>query len=160
MLLSLYGLHGYMTDLAPDKNIILSFTIFAPYAWITGQIWMCIAFTKGYGGGIRSFLSMDIFVILDRLNTFIYTLHPFILLYLIFCIRKPLYHSMVTMWMMYVFIMFLSIICSFFFYLFLQAPFTFIFKSLFLKSDSNENENGKNHRQLQTMGRDHTIQEC
>ncbi|XP_023237672.1 O-acyltransferase like protein-like [Centruroides sculpturatus] len=160
MLLSVYGLHGYMTDLSPDRNIIVFFTILAPYAWIIGQIWMCIAFTKGYGGGIRNFLSMDIFVILDRLNTFIYTLHPFILIYLIVCFRKPLHHSMVTMWMLYVFVMFLSIIFSFLFYVFLQAPFNFMFKNLFFKSNSNENENEKNERQLQTMGRDHTIREC
>ncbi|XP_023214798.1 nose resistant to fluoxetine protein 6-like [Centruroides sculpturatus] len=141
-------MNAFITDPSPNNNIILLFTIFSPYAWIIGQTWMCIDFTKGNGGKIRKFLSMDFFVILDRLNVAIYILHPLTLIYVIACTTKPFDLSMLTLCMLHVFVMFLSIIFSFLFYLFLETPFKSIVNNLFFKFDSNKTKSMKNQYQL------------
>ncbi|XP_067126939.1 nose resistant to fluoxetine protein 6-like [Centruroides vittatus] len=158
LLLTTFGIHGNMNTVSPNENSIMLYKIFAPYVWIVAQIWVCIAFTKGHGGIVKSFLSSDIFVRFDCLNVSLYVVHFFFIFYIITTIRKPFYLSMLTLWMAFIFVMFVSMIASFIFYLFLEAPFNAMFKNVFYKTNSNETSLHKNECQLQTINK--LNQEC
>ncbi|XP_023244027.1 uncharacterized protein LOC111642003 [Centruroides sculpturatus] len=151
MLFSIYGLHGYITEVSQNESIVLLFRAFSTYLWLTGQIWMCISFTNGSGGAVKRFLSHDVFLILGRLNVSLYIVHIFIIVYIITCTRKPFYLSIMTLRMLNIFITLISIVASFVLYLFLEAPFNSIFKMIFHKRNSKETLTQTNNYQLQTM---------
>ncbi|XP_067123885.1 nose resistant to fluoxetine protein 6-like [Centruroides vittatus] len=151
MLFSIYGLHGYTKDISPNENIVLLFRVFSTYLWLTGQIWMCIAFTNRGGGAVKRFLSHNVFLILDRLNVSLYIVHVSIIIYIIACSKKPFYLSIVTLRMLYLFSTLFSIVASFVLYLFVEAPFNAIFKMIFHKSNSRKTLTQTNNCQLHTM---------
>lgn len=139
MALAIFGLHSYINDESPNEKIILLQKSLAPFAWTIGLAWLCVAFSKGDGGALNWFLSLNIFVILDRLTIWIYVVHPPIILYIYGQLRNTFPLTQTNLWMVYSFTMFLSLITSFLFYIFIQSPFI-AFEKMFQSKSHNLKE--------------------
>ncbi|XP_067128665.1 nose resistant to fluoxetine protein 6-like [Centruroides vittatus] len=111
--------------------------------WVIGLSWTCVACITGYGGVVNRFLSMKVFTILDRLNVWVYVLHPVITLYIYAQLRKATTFNEINLWMLFTLVLFLSLIVSFFYYIFIQAPLDFVALKL-LRSRSEKKASVEN----------------
>lgn len=138
--LMLFALHNYRTDVAPNEMIILTHQVLSSIAWIAMISWVTVACISGYGGMLNKFFSLDAFIVLDRLTIWIYLLHPLILFYIFGKVRSPQPMTEINLWLFYLLVMFLSIITSIIFYIFLDIPLRYLFhKLLSRKSIQNTN---------------------
>ncbi|XP_023222633.1 nose resistant to fluoxetine protein 6-like [Centruroides sculpturatus] len=85
-----FGLHSYVTDPYPNQIPLRIHQILSPFLWIASIIWILVACYTGHGGILNKFLSLDAFVILDRLVAWMYILNSVIILYVIGEIRSPI----------------------------------------------------------------------
>ncbi|XP_023237682.1 nose resistant to fluoxetine protein 6-like [Centruroides sculpturatus] len=143
LMCSTFGLHKQITEVSPNKSLILIHRALSPFIWIIGLSWICVACITGYGGVVNRFLSMKVFTILDRLNIWIYVLHPLVILYIYAQLRKGAMMTELNMWMLFTLVLFLSVIVSFFYYIFIQAPLDFLALKL-LRSNSKKRASVKN----------------
>ncbi|XP_023218910.1 nose resistant to fluoxetine protein 6-like [Centruroides sculpturatus] len=134
-----FGLHNYRTVAAPNESIIFAHQILSPIAWIVVTAWICVACLSGNGGVVNKFLSLEFFVVMDRLTLWIYLLHPVFILYLFGEFRSPQPFTEINLWMTFLLVMLLSVIASIFCYIFLQIPFTFILFKVVLLKNSRRN---------------------
>ncbi|XP_023237674.1 nose resistant to fluoxetine protein 6-like [Centruroides sculpturatus] len=104
--------------------------IFSSYAWTIGNVWLCVACISGYGGIIHQFLSLKIFVVLDRLNLWIYLLHSLCIFYIYSYTRSNIIFTELNLWIIFIFVMSLTLIASTMFYVFLETPLNFLFLKL------------------------------
>ncbi|XP_067133917.1 uncharacterized protein [Centruroides vittatus] len=150
--LVLFGLHNYRNDPSPNESIILAHQILSPIAWMLVTAWICVACLSGYGGVVNKFLSMDFFVIMDRLTIWIYLVHPAFILYLFGEFRSPHRFTQISLCMTFLLVMALSIIASVFCYVFLQIPFTYFVSKIFMSGNSKKNVSNDNENQkMQTF---------
>ncbi|XP_067124314.1 nose resistant to fluoxetine protein 6-like [Centruroides vittatus] len=149
LMYSTFGLHKQITEVSPNKSYVFIHKALSSFIWIIGLSWTCVACITGYGGIVNRFLSMKVFTILDRLNVWIYVLHPLIILYIYAQLRKATMFTELNLWMLFTLVLFLSLIVSFFYYIFIQAPLDFLALKL-LCSSSKKKESVENC-QLKTI---------
>ncbi|XP_023220556.1 nose resistant to fluoxetine protein 6-like isoform X2 [Centruroides sculpturatus] len=137
--LALFGLHNYRLDPSPNVSIILAHQILSPFAWTAITAWICIACISGYGGFLNKFLSSEFFVVMDRLTVWIYILHPLSILYIYGEKRSHQVFREIYLWMLYIMVMFISIIVSVFCYTFLQIPISNTVIKMFSPENSKKN---------------------
>ncbi|XP_067128664.1 nose resistant to fluoxetine protein 6-like [Centruroides vittatus] len=97
LMYSTFGLHKQITEVSPNKSLIFIHSALSPFIWIIGLSWTCVACITGYGGVVNRFLSMKVFTILDRLNVWVYVLHPVITLYIYAQLRKATTFTVINM---------------------------------------------------------------
>ncbi|XP_067119325.1 nose resistant to fluoxetine protein 6-like [Centruroides vittatus] len=85
-----FGISYYVTALSVDEILPILHRCFAPLLWTIGIAWVCVACMTGYGGVVNWFLSLKIFVVLDRLDIWIYLFHPLVILYVYGSLRKAM----------------------------------------------------------------------
>ncbi|XP_067135120.1 O-acyltransferase like protein-like [Centruroides vittatus] len=136
-----FGLHSSKTDFFPNESIIMAHQLLSPIAWTAITAWICVACISGYGGVVNKFLSFDFFVVMDRLGFWIYLMHPVVYLYVFGKIRSPYSVTDISLWMLFLLVMFLSTIGAVFCYMFLEIPVSYFlrecaFKKIYKKKDA------------------------
>ncbi|XP_067132754.1 nose resistant to fluoxetine protein 6-like [Centruroides vittatus] len=137
LMYSTFGLHKQITEVSPNKSFVFIHKALSPFMLIIGLSWTCVACITGHGGVVNRFLSMKVFTIFDRLNAWVYTLHFLIILYIYAQLRKATTFTELNLWMLFAVVLFLSLIVSFFYYIFIQAPVDFLAAKL-LRSSSRK----------------------
>ncbi|XP_067132752.1 nose resistant to fluoxetine protein 6-like [Centruroides vittatus] len=137
LMYSIFGLHKQITEVSPNKSFIFIHKVLSPFMCIIGLSWTCVACITGHGGVVNRFLSMKVFTIFDRLNAWVYVLHPLIILYIYAQLRKATTVTELNLWMLFALVLFLSLLVSFLCYVFIQAPPYFLASKL-LRSRSRE----------------------
>ncbi|XP_023241099.1 nose resistant to fluoxetine protein 6-like [Centruroides sculpturatus] len=122
MTLSIFGAHSYKKNIMANENIIIAFQCISPFAWTVGLAWLTVACVTGHGGTVNRLLSLRIFVVLNSLNVWIYLLHGLIICYGAGSMRKATGLLQFNMWMIYSFVMFLSLIAALFYFVFFESP--------------------------------------
>lgn len=138
MIMSTFGIRYYAKFVSNEEITLLIFESLAPFIWIIGMTWICIACTTGNGGLISKFLSLRIFMIVDRLVIWIYLFHVVIIVYVIGEVRTPIEITGLNLWMLFSFVMILTLIGSFIIYVLIDSPFTLLSSNCFQKITSKE----------------------
>ncbi|XP_023224005.1 nose resistant to fluoxetine protein 6-like [Centruroides sculpturatus] len=147
--LSIFSLFKLKNEDSPNENYLIAFQSFAPLAWTLGLSWICVACITGYGGMINRFFSSDVFVILDHLNIWIYLIHAPVIFYISANIRNSIVLTKMNLWMIFFFVLFLTVITSMVFYVFIESPINNLLSKLLKILSSkkvvfnNKNENKK-----------------
>ncbi|XP_067129263.1 nose resistant to fluoxetine protein 6-like [Centruroides vittatus] len=128
--LSIFSVFKLKNEDSPNENYLIAFQSFAPLAWTLGLSWICVACITGYGGMVNRFLSLDVFVILDHLNIWIYVIHAPVIFYISANIRNSIVLTKMNMWMIFFFVLFLTLITSVVFYVFIESPINNVLSKL------------------------------
>lgn len=131
MSFTIFGLHNCLKNYVECGNLIIVHRILSPYFWTVGIAWVCVACITGYGGALNWFLSLKFFVIFDRLNIFVYLLHPIILAYIYVQRRDGIFISEMNLWMIYTFVICFTLIASFLFSIMVASPLNLLVEKLF-----------------------------
>ncbi|XP_023241100.1 nose resistant to fluoxetine protein 6-like [Centruroides sculpturatus] len=137
MTLSIFGVHSYKKNIMANENIIIAFQCIAPFAWTLGLAWLTVACVTGHGGTLNRVLSLRIFVVLNSLYVWIYLLHGLIIYYVVCSMRKATGVLQFNMWLLYSFVMFLSLIAALFFFVFFESPLNSLL-SIVLRSRTSQ----------------------
>ncbi|XP_067126913.1 nose resistant to fluoxetine protein 6-like [Centruroides vittatus] len=122
IMLAIFGLHGYKRETSPNNTVVnLHFTL-SPFAITVATTWISVACITGYGGICNRVFSLRIFCTLDKLIIWIYMLHVPVLMYIYYDLRKGLYASAITLWMLFLMVMCVSLIASLLMHLFVETP--------------------------------------
>ncbi|XP_023224260.1 nose resistant to fluoxetine protein 6-like [Centruroides sculpturatus] len=134
-----------------NENIIIAFQCIAPFAWTVGFAWLTVACVSRNGGTLNRLLSLRIFVVLNSLNVWIYLLHLLIICYVICSMRKATGVLQFNMWMIYSFVMFLSLIAALFFFVFFESPLSSLLSNVLRNKTSQETvTSNQNITEMQT----------
>ncbi|XP_067129262.1 nose resistant to fluoxetine protein 6-like [Centruroides vittatus] len=128
--------YPYINQINVDHKDMMILQSVLPFLWALGIAWVCVVCTTGYGGIVNRFLSLKPFVILNRLIVWIYILHVLVILYIFGKARKAQMISDLDLWMVFSFVMFLTLIASFLFYTFIEAPVSYLISKMFALSTS------------------------
>ncbi|XP_023229905.1 O-acyltransferase like protein-like isoform X1 [Centruroides sculpturatus] len=121
-MLAIFGLHDYKRETLPNDTIVYLHHTLSPFAFTVATAWISVACITGYGGICNRIFSLRIFCVLDKLIIWIYMLHPLVLMYIYGHLRKGLYASAITMWMLFLMVMCLTLIVSLLMHLFVETP--------------------------------------
>ncbi|XP_023241101.1 nose resistant to fluoxetine protein 6-like [Centruroides sculpturatus] len=138
MTLSIFGVHSYKKNIMANENIIIAFQCIAPFAWTVGLAWLTVACVTGHGGTVNRLLSLRIFVVLNSLYVWIYLLHGLIIYYVVCSMRQATGVLQFNMWMVYSFVMFLSLIAALFFFVFFESPLSSLLSNVLRNRTSQE----------------------
>ncbi|XP_067126943.1 nose resistant to fluoxetine protein 6-like [Centruroides vittatus] len=128
MTLVIFGLHGYMKDIFPNETILYLHQMLSPFAWTISTAWICIACVTGHGGIVNRFFSLKIFRILDRLIIWMYLLHIPVMYFICGQLRQPFPATMTNAWMIFSYVMALTLIASILMYAFVETPLIYLFQ--------------------------------
>ncbi|XP_067126655.1 uncharacterized protein [Centruroides vittatus] len=117
---SYFGLYYYMNDIPTNDSVIIVYHSLYRLITCVALSLFCICCFYGYAGIFKRFFSYNVFVILDRINVWVYLLHYEVIQYVLGKTRNPIPVNGVNMWMFYTFVLVLSIVLSLLFYIFLQ----------------------------------------
>ncbi|XP_023224006.1 uncharacterized protein LOC111625176 [Centruroides sculpturatus] len=148
--LSIFSISIVKNNISLDENILLAYQCLAPFAWTLGLSWVCLACINGHGGIINRFLSLEIFVIMNHLNIWIYIIHIEIIFCMFASLRNSLIINELNLMMLFTFVMLLTLILSPVFYVFIESPMNNLVSKLLEKLPSNYVGHNKNEIKLKT----------
>ncbi|XP_023242504.1 O-acyltransferase like protein-like [Centruroides sculpturatus] len=126
IMLAIFGLHGYKRETSPNDTIVYLHHTLSPFAFTVVTAWISVACITGYGGICNRIFSLRIFCMLDKLIIWIYMLHILVLMYIYSHLRKGLYASAITLWMLFLMVMCLTLIASLLMHLFVETPLNYL----------------------------------
>ncbi|XP_023242505.1 nose resistant to fluoxetine protein 6-like [Centruroides sculpturatus] len=126
IILAIFGLHGYKRETSPNDTIVYLYHTLSPFAFTVATAWVSVACITGYGGICNRIFSLRIFCMLDKLIMWIYLLHVLVIMYIYGHLRKGLYVSATTMWMLFLMVICLTFIASLLMHLFVETPLNYL----------------------------------
>ncbi|XP_023229931.1 O-acyltransferase like protein-like [Centruroides sculpturatus] len=130
IMLAIFGLHGYKRETSPNDTIVYLHHTLSPFAFTVATTWISVACITGYGGIYNRIFSLRIFCMLDKLIIWIYMLHILVLMYIHNHLRKGLYASAITLWMLFLMVMCLTLIASLLMHLFVETPLNYLINKI------------------------------
>ncbi|XP_023217237.1 nose resistant to fluoxetine protein 6-like [Centruroides sculpturatus] len=131
MTVVIFGLHGCLKDTSPNEIILYLHQILSPFAWTISTAWICIACVTGHGGIVNRFFSLKVFRMLDRLIIWIYLLNVPVIIFICGQLRKPVSFTMINIWMMFSYVMAVTLIASILMYAFIETPLNYLLQKTF-----------------------------
>uniref|UniRef100_A0A3Q3SDY5 O-acyltransferase like n=1 Tax=Mastacembelus armatus TaxID=205130 RepID=A0A3Q3SDY5_9TELE len=96
------------------------------HLWALAVIWIILACEDGYGGFIKSFLSMGFWVPLSNISFACYLIHPmFIILYLAL-LQTPIHYTEINFLYLFLGVLMLSVILSYILTVLVEKPFVLL----------------------------------
>ncbi|XP_023229924.1 nose resistant to fluoxetine protein 6-like [Centruroides sculpturatus] len=130
IILGIFGLHDYKKETSPNETVVYLYHTLSPFALTLATTWISVACVTGYGGICNRVFSSHMFCILDKLIIWIYILHVLVMIYILGHLRKAVYASATTLWMLFLMVMCLTLIASLLMHLFVETPLNYLINKI------------------------------